>query len=118
MDDDVPTDAELVAAARAGEVSGLGVLLERHRATMKAVAVGVLGFGPAADDVVQDAMVIALRHLGELRDPQAAGPWLRSIVRNACRMRLRSARPTERLTGVGTSLVWLEWPSSPRPAST
>jgi RNA polymerase sigma-70 factor (ECF subfamily) len=85
-----PSDGELVRAAQAGDAASLGVLLERHRAGMQAVALSLLGYyGPDTDDVVQDAMLIALQRLGELRDPQAAGPWLRAIVRNACRMHLR-----------------------------
>lgn len=58
---------------------------------MRTVALSVLGWGPDAEDVVQDAMLVALSRLGELRDPTAAGPWLRAITRNAARMRLRSA---------------------------
>lgn len=86
-----PTDAELVTAARAGDAAGLAGLLQRHRAGMRAVALSMLGWGPDAEDVVQDAMLVALSRLGELRDPTAAGPWLRAITRNAARMRLRSA---------------------------
>jgi RNA polymerase sigma factor (sigma-70 family) len=92
------TDGELVWAARAGDASCMGVLLERHRAGMKAVAVSLLGYGPAAEDVVQDAMVTALRRLLDVRDPEAVGAWLRAVVRNACRMQLRSTRPTPPLS--------------------
>ena len=94
---DVLTDTELVAAARAGDASCLGLLLERHRAGMRAVAVRLLGYGPAAEDAVQDAMLSALRRLDELRDPAAAGAWLRAIVRTASLMQRRSTRPTEPL---------------------
>jgi len=62
-------DAALVRCAQAGEVTGLGVLLERHRARLHAVAVSILGHGPDAEDAVQDTFVIALRRIGELRDP-------------------------------------------------
>jgi RNA polymerase sigma factor (sigma-70 family) len=88
-----PTDGELVRAARAGDPSCLGVLLERHRAGMRAVAVSLLGFGPLADDAVQDGMLTALRRRHDVRDPEAVGAWLRAIVRNECRMQLRAARP-------------------------
>ncbi len=88
---DGPTDAELVAAAAGGDVAGFAVLLERHRPGMRAVALSVLGWSPDAEDVVQDAMLIALQRLSDLRDPTAAGPWLRAITRNAARMRRRSA---------------------------
>jgi len=50
-------DAVLTRAAQAGEVAALGLLLERHRAGMRAVALSILGPGPDVDDVVQDAAV-------------------------------------------------------------
>ncbi|MCU7727507.1 sigma-70 family RNA polymerase sigma factor [Actinoplanes sp. KI2] len=88
----VVDDGELVAAARGGEPAALGLLLERHRAAMRAVAVSLLGWGPDAEDAVQDAMLVAVRRIGDLRDPAAAGPWLRAVTRNECRARLRRHR--------------------------
>ncbi|MDN3356486.1 sigma-70 family RNA polymerase sigma factor [Actinomadura sp. DC4] len=85
-----PSDSELARRARSGEVGALGLLLARHQAGMRAVALSLLGHGPDVDDVLQDAALVALRRIGGLRDPAAAGPWLRMIVRNACRMRLRA----------------------------
>ncbi|MEU4408415.1 sigma-70 family RNA polymerase sigma factor [Streptosporangium sp. NPDC023963] len=84
------SDPELTLAAQAGDVAALGLLLERHQAGMRAVALSLLGHGPDADDAVQDAALVALRRIGDVRDPAAVGPWLRMIVRNACRTRLRS----------------------------
>ncbi|MCF0093821.1 RNA polymerase sigma factor [Micromonospora sp. MH99] len=85
-------DAELVALAQAGDAAALGALLTRHEAGMRAVALGVLGYGPDAEDAVQDAMVTALRRIGEVRDPAAVGPWLRTIVRNNARTTRRGPR--------------------------
>jgi RNA polymerase sigma factor (sigma-70 family) len=92
-------DADLVNAARCGDAASFGALLERHRAGMRAVAISVLGWGSDADDVVQDAMLVALQRLGDLRDPASAGPWLKAIARNAARMRLRAPRREEPLAG-------------------
>ncbi|RKR92002.1 RNA polymerase sigma-70 factor (ECF subfamily) [Micromonospora pisi] len=86
------SDAELVHVARSGDVAGLGALLHRHEAGMKAVAVSLLGYGPDAEDAVQDAMLVALRRIDGLREPAVVGDWLRSIVRNGCRNRLRASR--------------------------
>jgi RNA polymerase sigma factor (sigma-70 family) len=61
---------------------------------MRAVALGVLGLGPDAEDAVQDAMLVALSRIGELRDPASVGAWLRTIVRNCCLMRVRARRET------------------------
>ncbi|MEH1165305.1 sigma-70 family RNA polymerase sigma factor [Micromonospora sp. CPCC 205539] len=86
-------DAELVLLAQAGDAAAFGVLLARHEAGMRAVALSLLGYGPDAEDAVQDAMVVALRRIGDLRDPSAVGPWLRTIVRNNSRMALRGPAP-------------------------
>ncbi|MEV6643752.1 sigma-70 family RNA polymerase sigma factor [Amycolatopsis sp. NPDC051371] len=85
-------EIELARSAQAGSVSALGMVLARHQAGMRAVALSILGHGPDAEDALQDAALLALRRIGTLRDPAAAGPWLHAIVRNACRIRLRAAR--------------------------
>ncbi|GIM88948.1 DNA-directed RNA polymerase sigma-70 factor [Paractinoplanes toevensis] len=79
--------------ARDGDAGALGVLVRRHEAGMRAVALSLLGYGPDAEDAVQDAMVTAIGSIGAVRDPVAAGAWLRSVVRNNCRMLLRARRP-------------------------
>jgi RNA polymerase sigma-70 factor (ECF subfamily) len=83
------TDAELLAAARGGDAGAAGALLERHRAGMNAVAYGVLGWRSEADDVVQDAMIVALGGLDQVRQPAAVGSWLRAVTRNLARMHVR-----------------------------
>ncbi|WTW99096.1 sigma-70 family RNA polymerase sigma factor [Streptomycetaceae bacterium NBC_01309] len=95
-----PTDEELTRRAQAGETGALGLLLARHQAPMRAVALSRLGYGPDADDAVQDAALIALRRIGDVREPAAVGAWLRSVVRNTCRMRLRDTRELPGLEGL------------------
>ena len=92
-----PDDAALARAAQAGDAASMGVLFERHRARLHAVAVGMLGHGSDAEDCVQDTIVIAMRRIGELREPAAVGGWLVAIVVNVCRAQLR--RPTRELPG-------------------
>lgn len=82
-------EVDLVLAAQRGDAASFALLIERHRSGMMAVAVAILGYCPDAEDVVQDAVVTALTKLGSLRDPSAAGPWLRAITRNGSRMKLR-----------------------------
>ncbi|WP_028065807.1 RNA polymerase sigma factor [Solirubrobacter soli] len=86
-------DAALARAAQAGDAAGLGALFERHHARLHAIATGMLGHGPDAEDAVQDAILIALRRIGELRQPGAVGGWLAAILVNVCRaQRRRPAR--------------------------
>jgi RNA polymerase sigma-70 factor (ECF subfamily) len=61
------------------------------------VALSLLGPGPDGEDAVQDAVLVALRRIGDVRDPEAVGAWLRMIVRNACRTRLRSVTEAYRV---------------------
>jgi RNA polymerase sigma factor (sigma-70 family) len=86
-------DHLLVHEAQAGDVAALGALLERYRPAMFAVALAVLGKPGDAQDAVQDAMLTALTRIRDLRDPDAVGPWLKTIVRNCCRMQLRANVP-------------------------
>jgi Sigma-70 region 2 len=57
------SDAELARAAQGGDATSLGILLERHRAPLYAVALRMLGHGPHAEDAIQDAFLIALRSI-------------------------------------------------------
>jgi RNA polymerase sigma-70 factor (ECF subfamily) len=89
----VSPDAELLQAAHAGDVPSFGLLLERYRPRLLAIALRMLGYGTQAEDAVHDTFLIALRKIGTLADPGAFQPWLDTIVRNVCRMYLRRAQP-------------------------
>ena len=86
------TDAELVVAAQRGDMTGLGVLLERYRPRLYAVALGMLGYGAEAEDAVHETFLTALAKIGQVREPGAVGGWLHAILRNSCLMALRSRR--------------------------
>jgi|SRR5215212_5566051 len=75
--------------AQGGDAASLGILLERHRTPLHALALQMLGHAPQAQDAVQDAFLIALRNIDRLRQPEAVGGWLRVILRNVCLERLR-----------------------------
>jgi RNA polymerase sigma-70 factor (ECF subfamily) len=90
-----PSDGELARAAQSGDVASLGELLERHRVPLHAAALRMLGRGNA-EDAVQETFVIALRRIGELRDPDAVGGWLHAVLSNVCLMSVRRDRPLGR----------------------
>lgn len=87
-----PTDSELAVAASRGDCACLGLLLERHRPRLYAAALRLLGFGPEAEDAVHDTFVIALGHIGEVKDPQAVVGWLHTVLRRSCLQQLRRRR--------------------------
>jgi RNA polymerase sigma factor (sigma-70 family) len=85
-------DADLVRAAQNGEPASLGILLERHRAALYGSALGILGYGPQAEDAVHDTFLVALRKIDRVREPAAVAGWLHAVLRNVCLMRLRAGQ--------------------------
>jgi RNA polymerase sigma-70 factor (ECF subfamily) len=77
-----PQIADLVARARRGEASAYGELVRRHLRAAFAVALAVLGRPADADDVAQEAFVVALEKLDDCREPARFSGWLLQIVRN------------------------------------
>jgi hypothetical protein len=77
---DALSDETLVRDAQDGDTAALGLLIAWHRAVIRAMVLSMLGTGPDADDAVQDASLIALRHIGSVRDP-AAGDMSRPAQR-------------------------------------
>ena len=94
--EDGPSDAELLRRHVAGDPDAFGVLFERHRDRLWAVAIRTLGDPEEAADALQDAMIAAFRRAGSFRGDSAVTTWLHRIVVNAAldRMRRRAARPT------------------------
>lgn len=70
----------------------LGLLLERYRAPLYGQALGILGYGPQAEDAVHDTFVVALRKIDQVREPAAVGGWLHAVLRNICLTRLRTGQ--------------------------
>lgn len=84
------TDAELVHSVRRGDRRAAGRLLERYLRAGRAVALAVTGVEADADDVCQEAFVVAMERIDDCRDPAKFGKWLLQIVRNRSRNLVRS----------------------------
>ncbi len=87
------TDVELARAAQQGDSTSLGLLLERHRHALHALALGIPRQGPDAEDADQETCLIALGSIEHLHRPEAVGPWRRGIARNASRRRITRRGP-------------------------
>jgi RNA polymerase sigma-70 factor, ECF subfamily len=85
-------DAELVAAVLAGDREAFGPLFERWQASVLRLCRRLLGPGPQAEDIVQEAAVQAFLGLPRLADPARFGAWLHAIAANLARMALRRRR--------------------------
>ena len=64
------------------------MLLARHEAGMRAVALGMIGYGPEIDDVVQDAALVAVRRITDVRNrrlsARGCGRWYEMNVGCGC----------------------------------
>jgi len=86
-------DDALVELAKTGDHSAFGELVRRHRARACHWAQRLTHDPYAAEDIVQDALVRAFLHMGDLMDNQRFMPWLRRIVSNQAYMKLRRGGP-------------------------
>jgi len=78
-------DASLVRQLqRADDDELFGVLVQRHKRRVFRVAVAVLGPGreAEAEDVTQDAFLLAFRKLGSFRGDSSFSTWLLRLTRN------------------------------------
>ncbi|MBV9484677.1 MAG: RNA polymerase sigma factor SigM [Frankiaceae bacterium] len=92
-------DSELLSRHVAGDPEAFGVLVDRHRDRLWAVALRTLGHPEDAADALQDALLSAYRGAAGFRGGSAVTTWLHRIVVNACLdlARRRAVRPTEPL---------------------
>ena len=86
------SDSELVERARRGDHAALGTLVDRHRTSAFRAALAALGSPDAAEDVTQEGLVAAFRHLGDFREQASFKTWLLSIVWRKALTRRRSVR--------------------------
>jgi RNA polymerase sigma-70 factor, ECF subfamily len=83
------TDGELVRRARGGDKWAEEALYDRHVRPVTRLSLRLLGRSAEAEDVVQDAFIIALSSLDKLKDEEAFGGWLRTIAVHQVRRRFR-----------------------------
>lgn len=82
-------DAELVQRARNGDDTALDLLVRRHQGGAYRLAVSFLHDPDAAEDVVQDAFVKAVRALDRFRGDASFRTWILRITANEARGALR-----------------------------
>lgn len=92
---DLSATDDFIVASRAadGDSQAFEVLVRRYGKLMRFVARNVLGSDDQADDVVQDAFVIAWQRLGTIADPASVRPWLMRIVTRCAIDTLRKQHP-------------------------
>ncbi|MCC6699801.1 MAG: RNA polymerase sigma factor [Candidatus Hydrogenedentes bacterium] len=78
-------DEALVRSAKNGDQQAFAKLVEEYYRPIYGLAFSTVGNWNAAEDVAQDAFLLAWANIGKLRSLEVFGAWLRRITRNlAC----------------------------------
>lgn len=74
------TDDELIEQVRAGDAAAFGELVERHRGAVYRAALAALGNDADAEDIAQEALVLAFRRIHQFRGDANVRTWMVSIA--------------------------------------
>ena len=77
-----PTDSELIERARGGSERAFKELVERYEGTVAATVVGLLGWGPEADDIGQETFIRLYKSLHKFRGESSLGTYITRIAMN------------------------------------
>ena len=83
------SDTDLVARARAGDMSAFGALVRRYQSSALRLAAAISGSVDDAADIAQEAFVKAHRSLPKLSDPVSVKAWMLRIVANEAKNNVR-----------------------------
>lgn len=81
---DIPDD-ELVLIALLGNMASFDELVRRYRGAVIRVSWQIVGSRSAAEDIAQDAFLLAYKALPQLQDPANFSSWLYAITRHRAR---------------------------------
>lgn len=89
------SDADLVERSKCRDTQAFGSLVERHHKLVFGVAFAKCRDESLAEDIAQDAFVVAWKDLDRLRDTARVGAWVAGIARN---LAVKAARERARTT--------------------
>lgn len=90
-------DADLVRKTLEGEQDAFEALVGKYQDAIYGFAFHLIGDFTEAQDVTQQAFVIAYMKLSQLRDPGKFAPWIKRIAANECALWVRQRRQISRL---------------------
>jgi RNA polymerase sigma-70 factor, ECF subfamily len=93
--EDTEDETALLVRISAGEAPAFRALVDRHQATVLAIARRMLKDDAEAEDVAQETLLRLWRNAANLQlGPGGVRPWLRRVASNLCIDRVRARRNT------------------------
>lgn len=111
-----PTEAELIAQARAGDVDAFERLSSAHTDHLYTVVLRLVGDRAEAEDVVQEALLRAWRGIGRFQGRSLFFTWLYRIAVNEANRALEKRSRRGRSVDVDDDSVVLPAPAAQEPA--
>jgi RNA polymerase sigma-70 factor (ECF subfamily) len=101
------TDGELVEQVRVGDTDAFGELVTRHRGAVYRAALAALTDAAEAEDVVQEAFVLAFRKIEQFRGDASVRTWKVAIAWRLALARRRNPwhRSRERIRTESTEVT-------------
>ena len=87
-----PSDDELLAAARQGDVAALETLLIRYQPQLYRFGLRMCGNADDAGDVAQESLISMARSLRDFRGDSSVSSWLFTIARRFCIKKRRRSK--------------------------
>jgi RNA polymerase sigma factor (sigma-70 family) len=104
-------DEDLFAAAQAGDRAALERLLSQLRPDIQRYARFQCYASSSIEDVVQEALIVVYRRVGNVRSPAALGAWLVRVVGRLCALpMLMFMRSIEELKTIEDSMRFAHVP--------
>jgi RNA polymerase sigma-70 factor (ECF subfamily) len=88
--------SDLVERARAGSATAFEALVRQYFRAAYAVALAVVRNPAEAEDLTQEAFLVAFEQLHTCREPERFAHWLFQVVRNRAKNRASQTRGRER----------------------
>src|SRR3712207_6400517 len=101
-----PPDEVLVVAAIVGDLDAFGELASRYRAAVVRTAQAIIG-REEAEDIAQEALLLAFKALPSIEDPTKFVAWLGAITRHRA-LRFSKREHAQRAARVELDEVLLE----------
>lgn len=101
-----PSDGQLVAQAKAGDLDAFELLVFRHERQVYSLALRIVRQVEDAEDVTQQTFISAMEHLADFREEAAFSTWLMRIATYAALKIIRKRK--------GLELVSLEESTEPQ----
>ena len=106
-------DKDLFAAAQAGDAAALERLLSQLQPDIQRYARFQCYASSSIEDVVQEALIVVFRRVGDIRSPAALGAWLVRVVARLCALPvLMFMRSVEELKTIEDSARFARLPAN------